>query len=551
MRRIIRALAVIALALSPVWGVPSVHAASSLAPAKYPYWPSFYSSGCSTTTGPFGGVTLSCGTGSYAATQITSAYGGCSQINIDVNSFGSGPFITSATAPVGGIQNTITINDTGHYYMQLSWVPSTTVGPIEIQFSAPDTGNMSLNNITVDPCPVATSTPTVNPSSTSTNTPIPVTGTSTPIPSNTPLPSGHNTFTATATPTGSPLPPTSTATATAGPSYRNCGDSTFPLLNCDALGGGGFSGGAQADFWTTSTAVCDNDGGSGPPYTVLTYTDIALASQASCSQSVTPTVSGTLFLRYQATGINLSANIIANGTTRAPSGTLTTASFGTVTAGTPVTVSLQVNNTDGAHAWWYIATAFVSSSSNTPTPVNTNTSTATATIVPGTSTRTFTPTLTPVPIPGAQETAIPTDTECPGGCAVQQLTAIPGMATIVRVDTSPFDPLKNLSLTRSTCAAFGYAQIPYPHVIGTPAYGSTNPISYTWTTDITGPWDNSIVNGSIVVTNTALQPCAMSEIPTFVWDLTYWLSVIVMAVGWFLWLIGFVGRLSGEETING
>jgi len=108
-----------------------------------------------------------------------------------------------------------------------------------------------------------------------------------------------------------------------------------------------------------------------------------------------------------------------------------------------------------------------------------------------------------------------------------------------------------MSLTRSSCVPFGYLQIPVPHIIGTPAFGSTTPLSYTWTTPITGPWDNSIISGSIVLTNTALQPCGMSEIPTFVWDLTYWLSVIMLAVGWFLWLIGFVGRLSGEETING
>jgi hypothetical protein len=43
----------------------------------------------------------------------------------------------------------------------------------------------------------------------------------------------------------------------------------------------------------------------------------------------------------------------------------------------------------------------------------------------------------------------------------------------------------------------------------------------------------------------------MDEIPTFVWDFTYWLSVFGAAVVWIMWMIGLVGRLSGDETING
>src|ERR1035437_1933558 len=152
--QLIRLLAVIALALSPVWGVPAVHAASSSAPLRYPYWPSFDSTGCNAIAGPFGGVTISCGNGGFMTTQITSAYGGCSQIDISVSAWGSGPLIALATAPVGGLTNSVTINGTGSYYMQLSWVPSTIVGPIAIQFSAPGSGNMSLSNISISPCAV-------------------------------------------------------------------------------------------------------------------------------------------------------------------------------------------------------------------------------------------------------------------------------------------------------------------------------------------------------------------------------------------------------------
>ena len=182
-----------------------------------------------------------------------------------------------------------------------------------------------------------------------------------------------------------------------------------------------------------------------------------------------------------------------------------------------------------------------------PTLVPSDTPTITDTPVPGTATATSTPTSTPVSIPGAQETAIPTSTECPGGCIVTALTAIPGLATRVTVDTSPFDPLKNLSLSRSSCQPFGYAQIPYPVIHGTPALGSTTPLSVTWTVPNTSTW-----NDSTPYSNTAIQPCAMvKEIPTVTWDITYWLSVLMLAIGYFLWLLGFVGRFSGDHSIDG
>jgi len=182
---------------------------------------------------------------------------------------------------------------------------------------------------------------------------------------------------------------------------------------------------------------------------------------------------------------------------------------------------------------------------NTATPTSTPTGTATGTATPPGPTST--PTQTPLPIPGAQSTPIPTDTPCPGGCAVGQLTQVPGFATRVLVDTSPFSALEHLSLARSSCQPFGYVQIPVPVIHGTPALGSTTPLSFTWTAPVTHTWDDTNV-----FSNTALQPCAMvKEIPSFVWDFTYWLSVLMCAVGWCMWLIGFVGRLSGDETING
>lgn len=283
------------------------------------------------------------------------------------------------------------------------------------------------------------------------------------------------------------------------------------------------------------------------------YTVASTGHSGLCSQNVQAHQTGNVFIQVSWTngGVGVAAiQIVGNSLVNFNGSVSSIFNLGSVTAGNTYTINFGESFTDGGNGHFNITNIWVGgSSTNTPAP--TYTVTTTPTPAPGTSTNTATPTLTPVPIPGAMSTNIPTATECPGGCAVAKLTAVPGMATVVTVDTSPFSPLKSLTLTRSTCAAFGYAQIPMPHIIGTPAYGSTTPLSYTWTVPITGPWDNSIVNGSIVLTNTAIEPCAMSEIPSFVWDLTYWLSVLMLAVGWFLWLIGFVGRLSGEETING
>lgn len=561
--RIIRVLAVIALALSPVWGFPTVHAASSSAPSRFPYWPGFFSSGCNAVTQSFGGVVIACGTGGYVETQITSAYGGCSEIDIDVNGFGSGPFITTATAPVGGIQNTITINDNGHYYMQLNWVPSTIIGPIAIQLTAPDTGNISIQNITVSPCPVPTSTPTINPSSTSTNTPVPVTGTPTPIPTFTPLPSGHITFTRTPTPPAPTGTTTNTPIPTATPNpFFDCGQPSYPLLNCSWINGTG--SGTPPTHWNYSGSIfpinnCIAAGG------VLTYPTLEAESASGtstvCGQSVTVGATGNVFVQLQASIRSGSDNNLyvcatacfdMNGNyVSCPAGgsSYCIMNLGAVTASTSSTFSLQLfrGSSSPDDSFYIVINNVWVGSSSTPTPVPSATTTVTSTPAPGTSTPTYTPTLTPVPIPGAMSTAIPTDTECPGGCVVAQLTAIPGVATRFTVDTSPFSPFTSLSVSRSSCAPFGFVQIPYPVIHGTPALGSTNPLSITWTIPATSTWDDTHP-----FSNTAIQPCAMvNEIPSSIWDMTYWLSVFFLAVVFIMWLIGYVGRLSGDETING
>ena len=570
MRKVTRFLAVIAIALAPVIGVQTVDAASSSAPSRYPVWPSFLSTGCSGIPGAGVSVTVSCGQGGYLLTQFNSGYQ-CNEIDIFVNSLTNGPFKAVGTVNSGSVSNTLQINDAGNWYMQFPFVLVNNL--ITLQITAENSGGVMDMGIVSVPCNVPTDTPTVNPSftptntRTPTNTPVGSTYTITPIPTFTPLPSGHNTF----TPTATPIPATGTATPTntptPGPSYRDCGDASYPLLNCDFIGGT-FNGAPPTHWavWSGGGFIlgCWSPGDAGTTYPNM-FSNFGGFPYGNCNQTVIPTVSGTLYLVFQETpgyfpsqgspgGVTIGAYNVpsarfTNSSCAVGSGAFCTVAVGTVTSG--VSTSFLLQSYDGANSNWadslYIKTTFVSSTSATFTPTNSPTTTSTLTPAPGTSTPTPTPTQTPVSIPGAMSTNIPTATECPGGCAVAQLTQIPGLSTRVTVDTSPFSALSHLSLARSSCAPFGFAQIPYPHIIGTPAYGSTTPLSYTWTVDMTSTW-----NDTNIYSNTAIQPCAMThEIPTLVWDFTYWLSVVILAVGWFLWLIGFVGRLSGEETING
>lgn len=540
MRLLSRILAVVAA--SGIWlYIPS---ATEAARAAYPVWPSFLSTGCTALQGPSGSTTIVCGQGAFLLTQVNSGYE-CNQLDINVTGFNSGPFTATGTVNSGSQSNTISINDTGNYYMQF---PGFLVNNlITIQISAPDSGSMTIGYVATNPCPVATKTDTPNPSFTATNTPVPVTGTPTAIPTYTPLPSGHNTFTPSATPTGTLLPNTATATSTPLPAERDCGSPDFPLLNCDFLPGNFAS---DPNHWSNSDnvspySVCyQNPGPTTGPFML----DGLSTTGFICAQSVVAHATGSLFARYNYTlnsgsalqwGLNAVSMSFGTGCAF-NSGTYCVTAIGSVTNGNAYTFGPRGGNVS---AWIYIDNVWVGSTSSTPTPLP---PTATNTPVPGTSTPTFTPTETPVPIPGAMSTPIATSTECPGGCAVAALTAIPGLSTITTVDTSPFSQLQHLSLARNGCTAFGYVQVPYPVIHGTPALGSTTPLSVTWTLPVTHDWDNTQP-----FSNTAIEPCAMSEIPTFVWDFTYWLSVFACSVVFIMWLIGVIGRLSGDENING
>jgi hypothetical protein len=554
MTRLIRFLAVIAIALSPVWGVQTVDAASSPAPARYPVWPSFLSTGCQAIQGPTGSTTISCADASFLLSQVNSGYA-CNQLDINISTFNSGHFLATATVNSGSQSNSVSITSSGSYYMQF---PGFLVNNlITIQIQAVSAGSMSIASIQTNPCPVATATDTPNPSNTATNTPVPVTGTPTPIATFTPLPSGHNTYTPTVSPTGTLVPATATATGTAIPGFYNCGDVTFPLLNCNFVGNGG-SRSVPATFWnlganTGSVLPLCSTGGGGPFFGVIDGAFGGGLPGDVCDQSVVPSISGDVYVHYQASyffgnsgpwlwGVNTTLTNLTYGSCEVGSANWCDAVIGTVTGGSSVTFSfLNHSGTTESALFIYIGNIFVSSSADTPTPAP---ATGTPTPAPGTSTLTPVPSDTDVPIPGAMSTNIPTATECPGGCAVKALTAIPGMATRTMVDTSPFSALTHLSMARSSCAPFGYVQIPYPVITGTPIMGE--PLNFGWTVPVTHTWDNTNP-----LSNTAIQPCAMSEIPSSLWDFTYWFSVFGIATVFIMWLIGLVGRLSGEETING
>jgi len=546
-RTLTRLLAVCLLALSPLWGVGSVAAR----PAGYPVWPSFLSTGCNSVSSSAGGTTTVCGVGGSLLTQVNSGYP-CNRLDIGISSFSSGPFIITGLADSESIQNTITVNDTGDYTMDF---PGFLVNnSIIIQMSAPDSGSMTVAYIQTIPCPVQptatntltpSNTPTPNPSDTATNTATPgPSHTPTAIPTYTPLPSGHSTFTQTVTRTPTPGPATATGTATppGGLTQRNCGIG-ITFYDCDIITWG-------SNIYWSGNPQCGNSAirqGLSPD-------SIVCFSTESATQTVTVPGNGQLSFTVWCTGGSGNWFGISNSTgtpltqIQNPGGTCVnnpgqTVSWTVTAAGTYQLWITLGGSIDTVHI--DNVTFVYGVGVNTATPTSTSTGTATGTATPPGPTST--PTQTPLPIPGAQSTPIPTDTPCPGGCAVGQLTQVPGFATRVLVDTSPFSALEHLSLARSSCQPFGYVQIPVPVIHGTPALGSTTPLSFTWTAPVTHTWDDTNV-----FSNTALQPCAMvNEIPSFVWDLTYWLSVLMCAVGWFMWLIGFVGRLSGEETING
>jgi hypothetical protein len=570
--------------------------------------------------------------GDFLLTQVNSGYA-CNELDITISSFYSGPFTATGSVNSGSQSNTVSITESGSYYMQFPGFLTNNL--ITIQIAAPDSGSMTIGSIQTTTCPVASPTATTNPSFTPTNTPVPVTGTPTPIPTFTPLPSGHNTFTATRTPAANTQTPTPAATST--PTAAN--GATIAAATATALAvatvcpaarsvlygaipNAGFACGVVWNGSTQSQAPSpppvrwsyQQGVGSGSAYlftvpgfgqhnaggviTGQTTNDLLImdpggdyaAGPLGFQGSVTgyfvaPGTSGVAYAATLQAGLLQSAAyngsdasdslngwdytaypavpaIEATAIPLAPFRLNCSVSGGPLphcNAGAMQTIHATLI---GGHFYSMYSEAFNTYSqlyissftydAGTPgpssTPTVTSTLTETPTGVPGTATATPTTTSTPPDIPGAISTAVATDTPCPNGCAVAKLTGVPAaIKTALPIDTSPFTPLENLSLARSSCAPFFNAFVPIPVVHGTPVYGSTTPFDVTWVVPVSGTTDLSGTSPISGTGNAVFQPCAQKGIPTWVWDLTYWGSVLFTFVAFTLWIVSVVARLSGNN----
>ena len=399
-----------------------------------------------------------------------------------------------------------------------------------------------VNLIPISVPPTATDTPTVNPSSTATNTVVPG-STDTPIPTSTP-----RGVVATLTPSNTRTPvPTATQDPTlvsCGLGFVNCtlqaatnaihgvtnGTTPFDWANGTSdvnwIGGhnpnlgAGCSGGqcnAETGAWQISAATLP---AAGQPCVTITWGS-AQDWVGGSDQHLVALLEGT------SPGIQLSGNAgweINNSgggelwsSGGDPHGTMTGCA-----PDAPAGTRLEWVMASGNESAPFSALSFWQTfDGGTPTPG------------PATSTPSPTagvPTDTPYPIPGGSITPYPTPTACAGGaCAAQDATQIPAaIDTVVGIDTSPLTPLELLSVGRTSCQSFGAIPLVEPHLYGTPIYGSSNPISITWTVPATG---------------TQFQPCADPNFSSAWWDTMWNLSILVAIVCWIGWLIHWVRGL--------
>lgn len=397
-----------------------------------------------------------------------------------------------------------------------------------------------VNLIPISAPATPTDTATVNPSSTATNTVVPG-STDTPIPTSTPRGQAV-TFTPTVTP-----PPTGTATPVPGAGYRDCGDAYITVRNCD-LQPDMYPGHDQAGWALAGTgAGCPDENGIYYYNQTLSGVHYGAAIVVEpCSGSLT--VSATQDTMAGATGsVHVDVNAVFPAAYCFNIGltivdlTLSTSrfvAFGPCTGGTPpgdvamldvdqgdnlqVIISLQDGPTgdgSGLRPFNLLSVSLVPSQA---------TFTPTVSATPNALTQTATD--TPYPIPGASLTPYPTPTACSGGaCAVEDSTQIPAaIDTVVGIDTSPLTPLELLSVGRTSCQSFGAIPLVEPRLYGTPIYGSSNPISITWTVPATG---------------TQFQPCADPSFGSAWWDTMWNLSILVAIVCWIGWLIHWVRSL--------
>ena len=203
--KVIRLLAVIALALSPVWGVQSLHAASSPAPAHYPVYPSALYSGCAVASNGY----ITCGGGGFVLTQVNSGYA-CTTLTMTFSGVvlpGSNPIVGTVTANSGSFNANFSVDSDGTYSLS---IPGYLVNNLAvIQLTATTGASFFFSNVGIGTCSVpdtATPVPATNtPNPSDTSTPVPDTATvgpshtPTPIPTFTPIPVSHSTFSPTVT----------------------------------------------------------------------------------------------------------------------------------------------------------------------------------------------------------------------------------------------------------------------------------------------------------------------------------------------------------------
>lgn len=330
------------------------------------------------------------------------------------------------------------------------WVDHSHVYQVTIQFTALTGGFVDAPSFygSVVPCPsglvyVSIGGGCLAPTATPTSTDTP---TGTPMPTNTVPPGSTNTNTPAATNTAS-------ATPVPGPTAINCGDPSFPVLNCNAVGhtAGGTNwpahwvptcGGCFDIPGSTDPAMEDGQqamlSGGLPPFNSSPVPDAAwmegYAGGGNASQLVTAHVSGTLWFQARDNGIVSQPAVYletSGGSSLCGanvfSGTMTWYSLCSVVAGTsylvvPVSVS--------AGAWYLDLNSFtVVVGAGTPVPTDTPLPTATPT---GTLLPTFT--ATPTATVNTLATVIAQATEsagCPPGTQGPQCLVWPAATETV------------------------------------------------------------------------------------------------------------------------
>ena len=543
----------------------------------YPQWTANNTNGGGNCTGGYSSI-WSCNSGEAIATNITIPQGSDPYVGItvDIVHLDAGQTLTVfEQGPLGTVSQNYSspgsftfhdgpfANSVAADYALITVLCTTSSGNGGACYFQP------LIATSNDPQPTATATPPL----TNTNTPTATLIPGTPPPTNTPRSVTGGTY----TPTGTPVGPTSTATPTSTVppiNYYNCGDVTFPLLNCDNQTGYNasfiFGDGHPIPgvaYWLTLGSSPSGLGAAEP------ISSSFCGGNAHCTliqggerQTVVAGATGNV---YALVGIYLIGRPSTSDSTWFCASSCFNASFapqlvtmnlGAVTAGSSYNFSVcgSQNNggpssvdCEGASNPEYVIYNVWVGGAVTPTPANTGTPTPTGTPRPATSTNTPTPTGTrppylPTLTPTFPITPTPyrTATPCPGGCAVAQVSPLPGIVgTAIIIPTGPFTWLTGLSLGRTACTSFGQVPILVPHI--TPV-ASLTPLQYGWGPLTPIPMATINVNSG-PISGTSIIPCADPNIPTEVWDLTYYGGVVALFIVFIGWLIWFVHRLVNNQ----